>query len=320
MMKELKKGRMVVIDVFGFRYLLVYVEFFGVFYLDSVELEIINLKIDVIYLKFVEEKGLRLFRMIYIFDGVVVMFDEGRIIKLLNQIIVEKSVIIFEFVLLIVLNLDVVSRSFLVWIVSFSDYVIFVFFKVMEEGIREFFYMVKFVNIDFELGVYFLEIRKGEERIYFEKFLIFEFWFFVEEQWQGFWFVWEFFCLFFYFFDQVFELYFDLFFVVFFFDGDGVLFFFVFFNDDDVWNLFFFCFFYFFVEFVVCVVYVNFYFGVFEFICYVEGVVYYFVVDWDNVNLYWVELEWVYWFDVFFLEFGLFFEDSVYDFFDCFVR
>lgn len=83
--------------------------------------------------------------------------------------------------LLIVLNLDVVSRSFLVWIVSFSDYVIFVFFKVMEEGIREFFYMVKFVNIDFELGVYFLEIRKGEERIYFEKFLIFEFWFFVEE-------------------------------------------------------------------------------------------------------------------------------------------
>lgn len=84
MMKELKKGRMVVIDVFGFRYLLVYVEFFGVFYLDSVELEIINLKIDVIYLKFVEEKGLRLFRMIYIFDGVVVMFDEGRIIKLLN--------------------------------------------------------------------------------------------------------------------------------------------------------------------------------------------------------------------------------------------
>ncbi|BAD85360.1 hypothetical protein, conserved, N-truncation [Thermococcus kodakarensis KOD1] len=183
MMKELKKGRMAVIDVFGSRYSPVHVELPGVFYLDSAEPETINPKIDAIYSKLVEEKGPRLFRMIYTLDGVAVMFDEGRTIKLLNQTIAEKSVTTPESVLLIALNSDVVSRSFLAWTVSLSDYAIFVSSKVTEEGIRELLYTVKSVNIDFEPGVYSLEIRKGEERIHLEKLSTSELRPSAEEQW-----------------------------------------------------------------------------------------------------------------------------------------
>ncbi|WP_367883781.1 hypothetical protein [Thermococcus peptonophilus] len=64
---ELDEGRMAVVDVFGSRYSPVHANIPGVFYLDKVEPETINPKIDIIYSQLREELGedTKLFRLIY---------------------------------------------------------------------------------------------------------------------------------------------------------------------------------------------------------------------------------------------------------------
>ncbi|MBP1912306.1 hypothetical protein [Thermococcus stetteri] len=168
-MAELKEGRMAVIDIFGSRYSSIHMDIPGVFYLEHAEPEIINPKISQIYSKLIEENGPKLFRMVYTLDGVAVMFDELRTIKLWNHKVAERSVKAPESVLLMALNSDVVSRRFIAWTINLSDYAILATSKVTEEGIKELLYTVKSISADFEPGVYSLKVRKGEERMHIEK-------------------------------------------------------------------------------------------------------------------------------------------------------
>ncbi|AMQ19565.1 hypothetical protein A0127_09080 [Thermococcus peptonophilus] len=168
---ELDEGRMAVVDVFGSRYSPVHANIPGVFYLDKVEPETINPKIDIIYSQLREELGedTKLFRLIYTLDGVSIMFGEEKTIKLLNQTIAEKSVKCPESVLLIALNSDVVSKRSVAWTVNLSDYALLARSRVTEEGVKELLYPLKSTSVDFEPKVYSLEVRKGEERIHLEK-------------------------------------------------------------------------------------------------------------------------------------------------------
>ncbi|WP_054840458.1 hypothetical protein [Thermococcus sp. JCM 11816] len=168
---ELNAKRIAIIDVFGSRYSKVYTETPGVFYLETVEPETINPKIDLIYSQLREELGedTRLFRLIYTLDGVSIMFEEEKTIRLLNQTIAEKSVRCPESAFVIALNSDVVSRKFVAWTVNLSDYALLARSKVTEEGVKELLYPLKSTSVDFEPKVYSLEVRKGEERIHLEK-------------------------------------------------------------------------------------------------------------------------------------------------------
>ena len=169
--KALKSSSVAIIDVFGSRYSSVRPEIENVFYLDKVEPETINPKIDKIYLGPLGEKlkSEKAIRMIYTLDGASLMFGEEQTLKLLNQTIVEKNTHFPESILLLPVNEDIVSKRFVAWVSSVSDYVLLARSWIQEDYIKESLYFIKAPHPDFEPAVYSLRVSKGREKIMLKK-------------------------------------------------------------------------------------------------------------------------------------------------------
>jgi len=165
--EALEHSRMAIIDVFDSRYSPVRTEMKNVFYLDKVEPETINPKVDMIYHGPLGEKlrsGDSL-RMIYTIDGVSLMFGEEQTLKLLNQTIASKSVNFPDSALLLPLNGDMVSRRFVAWVSNVSDYLILAKSWIREDHVKELLYFLKAPYADFEPVVYSLKVSRGREKI-----------------------------------------------------------------------------------------------------------------------------------------------------------
>ncbi|AIU70168.1 hypothetical protein TEU_07385 [Thermococcus eurythermalis] len=167
----IESSKMAIIDVFGSRYSPLRMEMENVFYLDKVEAETINPKIDRIYCgplrdKLKSEKAVR---MIYTLDGASLMLGEEQTLKLLNQTIATKSINFPESILLMPLNADIVSRRFVAWVSNVSDYVLLAKSWIREDHVKELLYFIKAPYADFEPVVYSLKVSRGREKIMLKK-------------------------------------------------------------------------------------------------------------------------------------------------------
>ena len=165
--KSLREGEMAIIDVFGSRYAEVRDSLPNVFYLDKVEPETINPKIDMIYCGPLREKlrSGRSLRIIHTLDGAALMLGEDSTLRLLNQTVAVKSVKFPDSILLVPVNSDMVSRRFVAWVSNISDYVLLAKSWIREDRIKELLYFLKAPNPDFEPAVYSMRIEKGKSRI-----------------------------------------------------------------------------------------------------------------------------------------------------------
>ncbi|ASJ06824.1 hypothetical protein [Thermococcus pacificus] len=169
--KALSGEKMAIIDVFDSGYAKLKDSLPGVFYLDSVEPETINPKLDRIYCEELEEKlrSGKALRVIYTLDGAALMLGEENTLRLLNQTVAAKSVGMPNSILLLPVNADIVSKRFVAWISNISDYVLLAKSWIREDHIKEILYLIKAPNPDFEPAVYSMKIKKGANRIRLKK-------------------------------------------------------------------------------------------------------------------------------------------------------
>ncbi|MCD6524530.1 MAG: hypothetical protein J7K48_05975 [Thermococcus sp.] len=168
--EALENDKLAIVDVFGSRYSPVREEIKNVFYLDKVEPETINPKIDRIYLGPLRDKLTgNAMRMIYTLDGASIMLGEEQTLKLLNQTIAHKSISFPESTLFLPLNADMVSKRFVAWISNLSDYVLLAKSWIREDHVKELLYFIKAPHPDFEPAVYSLRVSKGREKIMLKK-------------------------------------------------------------------------------------------------------------------------------------------------------
>ncbi|MBO8174642.1 MAG: hypothetical protein H0Z18_05230 [Thermococcus sp.] len=162
--KELKDDNIAIIDVFGSKYGSRF-EFKNVFYLNYVDPETINPKIDMIYEHEIKPiLGNRTaFRVIYTLDGAALMLGENMTLKLLNQTIAVKTKLMPNSVLVLPINKDVVSQRFVAWITNISEYVIVASSKITEEEIEERLHLVKSPLEEFAPSTYTLWTTKGRK-------------------------------------------------------------------------------------------------------------------------------------------------------------
>jgi len=171
--KELLNGRMAIIDLFGTRYSASKPNLPNVFYLDKVEPETINPKIERIYtLSLSGVIGDRhLIRVIYTLDGAAMMLGEDHTLKLLNQTPSYTSRVLENSTAVLSLNQDVVSKRFVAWTSGISDVVLTVRTFLKEGEMREYLYVTAAPCEDFEPAVYILRVtrKKGIERFRIRK-------------------------------------------------------------------------------------------------------------------------------------------------------
>ncbi|GAB6135649.1 hypothetical protein [Thermococcus prieurii] len=169
--KVLERGDMAVIDVFGSRYTHLEDNINNVFYLDRVEPETINPKIDRIYCGPLRERvrSGKVLRLVYTLDGASLMLGEDQTLKLLNQTVADKSVRFPESILLLPINADMVSRRFVAWVSNVSDYVLLAKSWIREDHIKELLYFLKAPYADFEPAVYSLRVKSGRRKIRLKK-------------------------------------------------------------------------------------------------------------------------------------------------------
>ena len=169
--RALEDSKMAIIDVFDSRYSSSRAEMKNVFYLDKVEPETINPKVDRIYCGPLRENLMtkNSIRVIYTLDGASMMFGEDQTLKLLNQTIASKSISFPESTLLLPLNEDIVSRRFVAWVSNVSDYVILAKSWIIEDRVRELLYFLKAPYADFEPVVYSLKVSREREKIMLER-------------------------------------------------------------------------------------------------------------------------------------------------------
>ncbi|USG99024.1 hypothetical protein K1720_05570 [Thermococcus argininiproducens] len=157
---ELKRDKLVIIDIFGSKYDVKYKRK-NIFYIDSVSPELINPKIDIIYESYVLPMAgkERIIRLVNTLDGTALMFGEMETLKLLNQTIAQRSKQMPDSVLILPINKDVVSKRFIGWIAGISDYVI-VASTQLNENLEEKVYLVKSPEEGFTSTVYHLWITE----------------------------------------------------------------------------------------------------------------------------------------------------------------
>ncbi|KUH32789.1 hypothetical protein APY94_08360 [Thermococcus celericrescens] len=171
-MEALQNGNLAVIDVFGSRYASTE-NLPGVFYLDKVEPETINPKIDRIYwgpLRMKVSSG-KIIRLVYTLDGAAMMLGEENTLKLLNQTVATKSVRFPDSILLLPVNSDIVSKRFVAWTSTISDYVVLARSWIEKDYIKELLYIIKSPCADFEPVTYSLRVTGDKEKIYLKKVL-----------------------------------------------------------------------------------------------------------------------------------------------------
>jgi len=163
--KALHENRMAVIDLFGTRYSTTRPEIPNVFYLDKVEPETLNPKIEKIYSNEISRiSGKReILRVIYTLDGVSLMLGEDNTLKLLNQTL---ATIKRNQTLVLTLNQDVVSKRFVGWVSGVSDVLLLVRSYIGAGFAREYLYLMAAPCEDFEPAVYEMRVtrKKGKER------------------------------------------------------------------------------------------------------------------------------------------------------------
>ncbi|ASJ10910.1 hypothetical protein A3L12_06150 [Thermococcus sp. P6] len=168
MENALKEGKLAVIDVFGSKYGS-RASLPNVFYLDSVDPQTINPKIDRIYDTHLREnlKGGPVLRLIHTLDGTALMLGEDPTLRLLNQTITSKDQRLPDSVLVLSLNSDVVSTGFTAWVSEISDYLLLARSWLKETEFREVLYFLSAPYDDFEPVVYSLSVtkRRGREKI-----------------------------------------------------------------------------------------------------------------------------------------------------------
>ncbi|WP_240910561.1 hypothetical protein [Thermococcus sp. GR6] len=161
--EALKNGEMAIIDLFGSRYLSKE-DIPNVFYLDKVEPETLNPKIERIYTtnlkEYLSEKPA--LRLIYTLDGASLMLGEDNTLKLLNQTLASRSIELPNSTLVLAINQDVVSRRFVAWVASISDYVILARSRLDEDGPREFLYLITAPYEEFEPTAYSFRVTKDK--------------------------------------------------------------------------------------------------------------------------------------------------------------
>ncbi|WP_461866167.1 hypothetical protein [Thermococcus sp.] len=170
--KEIEKENIIIIDVFGSKYDVKF-NMKNIFYLENVDPETINPKINILYSKVVLPKiGNRaVVRLVHTLDGAAFMLGEDVTLKLLNATIAEKTRTMPSSVLVLPINRDVVSKKFVAWVASLSDYVIVASSKLRDEGLDETLHVVKAPFEDFEPTAYKLRATKGKraERLKIKK-------------------------------------------------------------------------------------------------------------------------------------------------------
>ncbi|WP_297550801.1 hypothetical protein [Thermococcus sp.] len=176
--EALQSSRLAIIDVFGSRYSPLRLDMKNVFYLDKVEPETINPKIDMIYCGPLKERltSENAIRMIYTLDGASLMLGEEQTIKLLNQTIAQKSIRFPESILLLPLNADMVSKRFVAWVSNISDYVLLAKSEIRDNNVKELLYFLKAPYADFEPMIYSLKVSRGREKIVLKKISTPELW------------------------------------------------------------------------------------------------------------------------------------------------
>jgi len=166
--RALKEDRMAIIDLFGTKYGLKK-ELPNVFYLDKVEPETLNPKIERVYTGPLKEKlsKMPVIRVIYTLDGASIMLGEEQTLRLLNQSLACRALQLPNSTLVISLNEDVVSRRFVAWVVGISDYVITASSHFTEDGLREYLYLVSAPHEEFEPTAYSFKVtgEKGIEKL-----------------------------------------------------------------------------------------------------------------------------------------------------------
>lgn len=163
--RALEEDRMAIIDLFGTRYNSKE-ELPNVFYLDKVEPETLNPKIERIYTGALKEKlsTMPTIRIIYTLDGASIMLGEDSTLKLLNQTLAYRGLQLPNSTLILALNSDVVSKRFVAWVAGISDYVIKANSSFGEEGLREYLYLISAPYEEFEPTAYTFKVT-GEKGI-----------------------------------------------------------------------------------------------------------------------------------------------------------
>ncbi len=168
----LEEGRMAIIDLFGTRYGSKE-DLSNVFYLDKVEPETINPKIERIYSGPLKEKlsTMPTIRIIFTLDGASIMLGEESTLKLLNQTLAYRGLQLPNSTLVITLNSDVVSKRFVAWTAGISDYVIRADSHFGKDGLREYLYLVSAPHEEFEPTAYSFKVtgEKGIEKLKVKK-------------------------------------------------------------------------------------------------------------------------------------------------------
>ncbi|NJE12116.1 hypothetical protein [Thermococcus sp. LS2] len=166
MWSELNSNNLVIFDIFGSRYG-VRERYKNVFYLDNVDPETINPKIDSMYrdhiLPMINNR--KVVRLIYTLDGATLILGENVTLKLLNQTIAAKSKLLKGSILILPINSDVVSKRFTAWVVGISDYALVVRSEFRDDKIMEFLHLIRAPEEDFEPTTYLLTTvgeRKAE--------------------------------------------------------------------------------------------------------------------------------------------------------------
>jgi len=169
---NLSRGKLAIIDLFGTRYSSIRLDMPNLFYLDKVEPETINPKIERIYSTRLKEliEG-HVVRLIYTLDGASLMLEEENTLKLLNQTLAYVNLKLSSSTLLLALNSDVVSKRFVAWVGEISDVMLFVRSYIGPGTLREYLYVLSAPYEDFEPAVYRLRVtgEKGMERFKVKK-------------------------------------------------------------------------------------------------------------------------------------------------------
>jgi len=172
MEEALKEGRMAIIDLFGTRYHS-REELPNVFYLDKVEPETLNPKIERIYQGPLKEKisSMPTLRVVYTLDGVSMFLGEESTLKLLNQTLAYRGSQLPNSTLILALNSDVVSKRFVAWVAGISDYVIKANSRFGRDGLREYLYLIFAPYEEFEPTAYSFKVtgEKGIEKLKVKK-------------------------------------------------------------------------------------------------------------------------------------------------------
>jgi len=168
----LAERKLAIIDLFGTRYSPIRLEMPNLLYLDKVEPETINPKIERIYSTRLAEliKG-QVIRLIYTLDGAALMLGEENTLKLLNQALAHVNLKLSSSTLLLALNSDVVSKRFVAWVTEVSDVLLLARSYISEGSVKEYLYVLSAPYGDFEPAVYRLKVtgEKGMGRFKVEK-------------------------------------------------------------------------------------------------------------------------------------------------------